>query len=105
MRIRRSVTRIFSQALLPAICIAVTCYFTYYAIWGERGVLVLQDTQVKLAAADSRLDRVIDERKRLEHRINLLKDGNPDPDLIEELARTQLMTGAPNQLAVPRDKQ
>ena len=29
---------------------------------------------------------------------------NPDPDLIEELARTQLMDGAPNQVAVPRSK-
>jgi cell division protein FtsB len=40
---------------------------------------------------------------RLEHRISLLKSG--DPDLIEELARTKLMDGAPGQVAVPRDKQ
>jgi hypothetical protein len=25
-----------------------------------------------------------------------------DPDLVEELARTQLMDGAPNQVALPR---
>ena len=40
-------------------------------------------------------------RARLEHRIALM-DKNADPDLVEELARTQLMDGAPNQVAVPR---
>ena len=27
----------------------------------------------------------------------------PDPDLVEELARTRLMDGAPNQVAIPRN--
>ena len=31
-----------------------------------------------------------------------MEDGHADPDLVEELARGQLMDGAPNQVAVPR---
>ena len=41
-------------------------------------------------------------RARLEHRIALMEKDGADPDLVEELARTQLMDGAPNQVAVPR---
>jgi len=104
MRIRPSVTRIFGLAVLPAVTAAVFSYFGYYAVWGERGFLALHDTQVKLVVAQEQLDRVADQRQRLEHRIALLKPGSPDPDLVEELARTRLMDGAPGQVAVPRDK-
>jgi cell division protein FtsB len=105
MRIRRSVTRIFVLAVLPAISVAVISYFGSYAIWGERGYLALNATQARLADAQGRWDRISDQNKRLEHRITLLKAGSADPDLIEELARTQLMDGAPGQVAVPRKPQ
>jgi len=31
-----------------------------------------------------------------------MEGASADPDLVEELARGQLMDGAPNQVAVPR---
>jgi hypothetical protein len=31
-----------------------------------------------------------------------MEPGHADPDMVEELARGQLMDGAPNQVAVPR---
>ena len=104
MRIRRSVTRIFVLAILPAISVAVVSYFGYYAVWGDRGYLALHTVQAKLADAQGQLDQVDDQNKRLEHRIALLKAGSVAPDLVEELARTQLMDGAPGQVAIPRDK-
>ena len=105
MRIRRSVTRIFGLAVLPAISVAVISYFGYYAVWGERGYLALSETQARLAVAQGQFDRINDQNRRLEHRIMLLKAGSADPDLVEELARTQLMDGAPGQVAVPRTPQ
>ena len=105
MRIRRSVTRIFVLAILPAISVAVVSYFGYYAVWGERGYRARDTTQAQLADARGQLDRISDQNRRLEHRIALLKAGSADPDLVEELARTQLMDGAPGQVAVPRKPQ
>jgi cell division protein FtsB len=105
MRLRRSVTRIFGLAVLPAISVAVICYFGTYAVWGERGYLALNDTRARLADAQGQLDQISDQNQRLEHRIALLKAGSADPDLVEELARTQLMDGAPGQVAVPRKPQ
>ena len=102
MRIKRSVTRFFSLLVVPAITLAVVSYFGTYAIWGNRGILVLEDTQAKLGIQQQQLAQVQDNRQRLEHRIALMEKDGADPDLVEELARGQLMDGAPNQVAVPR---
>ena len=101
MRIRRSVTRFFSLSVLPAITCAVVAYFGYYGIYGERGMLALADVNARLGEEQKALADAKDARLRLEHRITLMHDG--DPDLIEELAHKQLMIGGPNQVAMPRD--
>src|SRR5665213_1613763 len=102
MRIKRSVTRFFSVLVVPAVSLAVVSYFGAYAIWGNRGVLALEDTQAQLGIQQQQLAQVQDSRGRLEHRIALMEKDGADPDLVEELARTQLMDGGPNQVAVPR---
>ena len=100
MRIKRSVTRIFGVLVVPATTVAVVAYFGTYAIWGNRGVLALEDTQAQLGIRQQQLSELQASRQRLEHRIALMEKN--DPDLVEELARTQLMDGAPNQVALPR---
>jgi cell division protein FtsB len=102
MRIKRSVTRFFMALILPAVSIAVVSYFGSYAIWGERGLLALENTQARLGIRQQQLAQIEGDRSRLEHRIQLMEPGHADPDLIEELARGQLMDGAANQIAVPR---
>jgi cell division protein FtsB len=100
MRIKRSVSRFFAVLVVPAITVAVVTYFGAYAIWGNRGVLALEDTQAQLGVRQQQLSELQASRQRLEHRIALMEKN--DPDLVEELARTQLMDGAPNQVALPR---
>ncbi|HEX4273059.1 MAG TPA: septum formation initiator family protein [Rhizomicrobium sp.] len=102
MRIKRSVTRIFTLLVFPAISLAVVSYFGAYAIWGNRGILALEDTQARLGIQQEQLSQLQDSRGRLEHRIALMEKDGADPDLVEELARTQLMDGGPNQVAVSR---
>jgi cell division protein FtsB len=89
--------------VVPALALAVTMYFGTYAIWGGRGLIAFEDVQAKLAVDKQRLAEVTAEHERLQHRIDLLAPGHADPDLIEELARGQLIEGGPNQVAVPRD--
>lgn len=102
MRIKRSVSRFFGVLLLPALCLTVVSYFGSYAIWGDRGILALRDTNAELALQQHQLAQLQDNRARLEHRIGLMEKNGADPDLVEELARTELMTAAPNQVAVSR---
>ena len=95
-------TRVFAAMVLPAACGAVMAYFGYYAVWGERGVLALEDVQADLSVRQEQLAQVHDQRLRLQHRISLMKPGQVDPDLVEELARAELMDGQPGEVAVPR---
>lgn len=103
MRIRRSVTRFFTASILPAICAAITGYFGYYAVWGERGALALADTRAAIGIHQERLTEARNARVRLQHRIDLLDRPDVDRDLLEELARGDLMDGQPGQVAIPRD--
>ena len=104
MRIRRSVSRFFGVLVVPTISLAVVVYFGAYAIWGNRGILALEDTHAKLGIQQQQLSQLQDNRARLERRIGLMEKNGADPDLVEELARTELMTSAPNQVAVSRNR-
>ena len=48
-------------------------YFGAYAIWGNRGVLVLEDTQAKLGIQQEQLAQLQDSQCRLAHRIALME--------------------------------
>jgi cell division protein FtsB len=89
--------------VFPAIALAVTAYFGDNFLYGPRGYQTYKDTQATLVLHRQYLAEARDARQRLEHRISLMKPGSADPDLVEELARTQLMDGAPGQVAIPRD--
>jgi cell division protein FtsB len=77
-------------------------FFGYHGLYGERGYVALTTLRGDLAASQTRLAQLTEQRTRLQHRIDLLRAG--DADLVEELARTKLLDGAPGQIAVPRDK-
>lgn len=102
MRIRRSVTRFFGILVIPALCGAITLYFGYYLIWGSRGILALTDARARLSVSQAELDQVRMNTAGVKHRIQLL--ASEDPDIIEEIARDQLLGTTPGQIAVPRER-
>ena len=75
-------------------------YFGSYTVWGERGVIAFEDIQAKLDVLQLQLSSLRSQRNLLEHRTALLE--REDTDLVEEIARTKLMDGAPHQVAIPR---
>ena len=77
-------------------------YFGNYLVWGERGLLVLEDTEAKLGIARETLAQAESQEEKLFHRIQLMEGDQPDADLVEELARGQLMDGAPRQVSMSR---
>jgi cell division protein FtsB len=104
MRIRRSVTRFFGILVIPAISATAIAYFGYYTLWGTRGLLALADVQARLSVQQEQLSSLSDQRARLERRIRLLRSGMEDRDLVEEIARGQMLDSTPGQIAVPRDR-
>ncbi|HEX2592559.1 MAG TPA: septum formation initiator family protein [Rhizomicrobium sp.] len=95
-------TRFFTASIVPAICVAVIGYFGYAAVWGERGAFALANARTAIGIREQQLAQVRDTRVRLQHRIGLLEPGHVDQDLVEELARGDLMDGQPGQVAIPR---
>lgn len=89
---------------VPAICCAVTVYFGYSGIFGDRGLLAWQDTSAQLAIKRQELADVRGERVALQHRISLLDGKAIDPDLLDEVAHGVLYQGRPGEVAVPRTK-
>jgi cell division protein FtsB len=104
MRIKRSVTRFFGNLVIPAVSAAAISYFGYYALWGTRGLMALTDVKARLAVEQSRLDTISDQRARLEKRISLLRNGSEDPDLLEEVARGQMVGSTPGQVVIRRNR-
>ena len=104
MRLRRRFGRNASLILLPAICCAVSAYFGYAFIFGERGLLAWRQTQDELRIAQHDLSELRAKREALAHRIALLDGKAIDPDLLEEVARGLLLETRPDEVAVPREK-
>jgi len=97
------VTRFFGILVIPAISAVAIAYFGYYALWGTRGLLALAEVAGASLGPQERLTSLSDERARLERRIRLLRSGTEDRDLVEEIARGQMLDSTPGQIAVPRD--
>lgn len=89
--------------VVPAISAASIAYFGYHAVWGERGWMTLVTTRGQLATQQEQLDRLRDARAHLEHRIDLVRRG--DPDMLQELRRKQLLGAGAGEVAVPRNAQ
>src|SRR5580693_1091557 len=102
MRIKRSVTRFFGNLVIPAVSAAAISYFGYYAVWGTRGLMALSDVKARLSVQEARLASVSDRRARLEKRIQLLRSN--DPDVIEEVAREQMLGSMAGQVEVRRNR-
>ena len=104
MQVRRQVADNFFMLMIPAISLAATSYFFYSGIFGERGLLSLNETKAALAVARHDYENRRAERLALQHRITLLDEHAIDPDLLDEVARSVLLETGPNEVAVPREK-
>jgi cell division protein FtsB len=90
--------------VVPAICAAVVAYFGYFTIWGERGLMALASTQAQLDLKVERLATVRGAREKLQHRIELLRPGHADPDLVWEVMQDQMIGAVPGEVGIPRKK-
>lgn len=90
MRFLDEIRRRAAQAALPFVCLGAIAYFGYHAVVGDRGVHSYRQLEIEIEIAEAALAKTVAERQRLEHRVNLLRAGGLDPDLLEEEARQTL---------------
>lgn len=104
MKLRRRLAHYVNLLMLPAICCAISGYFGYSFLFGERGLIAWRSTQDQLALARHDLSQLRSRREALQHRISLLDDDNIDPDLLDEVAHNLLLDSRPGEVVIPREK-
>ena len=91
------------RAALPALGLLIIVNFLGYAVVGENGVLSWGDYRRQKAERAVQLAELQAERARLAHRARLLDPRNADPDLAEELVRTEFGYVRPDEVIIPLD--
>ena len=89
------------RAALPALAVLIIANFLGYAIAGSNGILSLGDYRRLKAQRIVELTQLQHERARLAHRAQLLDPRRADPDLADELVRTELGLVRPDEVIIP----
>ncbi|MGH6719717.1 MAG: FtsB family cell division protein [Alphaproteobacteria bacterium] len=67
--------------------ICALTYFGYHLTLGERGLGAWLRLSGELAAAEAELELSLAAERELEHRVNLMRSENLDPDMLDEQVR------------------
>jgi cell division protein FtsB len=93
--------RILKGVLVPAVFLAVSGYFAWHAVHGERGLMARDKRQGDIAAARAELQRAEGERDAMERRVAGLRGDRLDRDQLEERARSLLNMVGRDEVIVP----
>ena len=74
----------------PLVGAALTSYFIYHTIEGERGLRAWGEVAQQLHAAKSELAVIVAERDALAHKVSGLDPNHVDPDLLDQQIRATL---------------
>jgi cell division protein FtsB len=99
---RRSTLSLIRSAALPAVALFVIADFAGFAIFGENGLRQLAGYRQQKAEHLAALDKLKDERARLEHHAALLDPRHVDPDYADELVRRQTGQVRPDEVILSR---
>lgn len=97
---RTRLGRFFRVLGLYCIAGAVIAYFAFHAQHGNYGIEAGKALKEEITTLTMERDQLVLERSALEHRNNLLRSSQIDPDLLEELARKDLAFAMPNDLVM-----
>jgi cell division protein FtsB len=81
-------------------CVALLGFFAWHGLQGPRGYHYLDVQQAKLAKFEAELAGETSLKVSLEAKVALMRPESIDPDMLEELARSQLEMSRRNELIV-----
>ncbi len=91
------------RAMIGPLCgIALTGYFAYNLVQGDRGFRAWVRLTQEIRAENTRLEALRAERKSLDLKVSELNPDHLDPDLLDERVRETLNLVAPNELVIMR---
>jgi cell division protein FtsB len=97
----RFVKRILQALALPSLFLALSGYFIWHAMHGDRGTIAREQRMRDIANARVELTRAEEERDRMERRVAGLRGDRLDRDQLDERARTLLNMVGRDEIIVP----
>jgi cell division protein FtsB len=85
--------------------IALTSYFVYHTIEGERGLRAWREINHRLHTASDALATVQAERDALSHKVGGLNPNHVDPDLLDQQIRATLDLVKPDEIVILQPNQ
>jgi len=100
MIVLREMRRRAKVLVAPVFGLAVTGYFAYHLIEGERGLRAWVQVTQELRLAKQTLSAVAADRAALEHRVSHMRPDHVDPDLLDSQARRTLDVASPDEIVI-----
>ena len=91
--------------IVTCVCISLLGYFAWHAWKGQRGYPYRDQLATEEAALEAKYQTIEGQRLALEHRVSLLRPESIDPDMLDELARSELEMASPSEVVVIQNGQ
>src|SRR5438309_10475762 len=100
MSVLRTLRRRAHLVLGPVVGIALTGYFAYHLVEGERGFKAWLRLNREIRTATANMDAVRAQRATLDLRVANLRPEHIDPDLLDERIRATLNLVSPDDIVI-----
>ena len=84
----------------PVLGIALTGYFAYHLVEGDRGLIAWLRLTQEIRTESAKLEAVQAQRQALDLKVSNLKPDHLDPDLLDERVRATLNFVAPSETVI-----
>jgi cell division protein FtsB len=96
----RNTIAMIKRAALPAVAFLIIANFLGYAVVGSNGILSLGDYRRMKAERAVELAQLEEQKTKLARRSDLLDPRRADPDLADELVRSELGVIRPDEVII-----
>jgi cell division protein FtsB len=100
MIVLREMRRRAKVLIGPVLGLALTGYFAYHLVEGDRGLRAWMRITQELRQAKSNLADVAAERATLDRRVANMRPDHLDPDLLDTQVRRNLDVAAPDEIVI-----
>ena len=100
MIVLREMRRRARVLVAPVLGLALTGYFVYHVVEGDRGLRAWLRVTDELRRAKENLASVEADRAALDHRVSHLRRDHVDPDLLDTQVRKTLDVAAPDEIVI-----
>jgi cell division protein FtsB len=100
MIVLREIRRRGKVLVGPLLGMALTGYFAYHLVEGDRGLRAWVRLTQELRLAKENLSAVSAERAELEHRVSHMRGDHVDPDLLDSQVRKTLDLARPDEVVI-----